>query len=71
MSLTEMLPAIRELPTQDKIRLIRILAQELDTEQDAFPLDPCRIHYLLTPYHAFGAGSALMDAMKKAEAGES
>ena len=65
MSLIKILPAIRELPTQDKIRLIRILAQELDTEQDVFPFDPYRIYYLMTPYHAFRAGTALMDAMKR------
>ena len=30
MTLTEVLPVIRQLPTLDKLRLIRILAQEQD-----------------------------------------
>ncbi|MCX7854537.1 MAG: hypothetical protein N2556_00915 [Anaerolineae bacterium] len=68
MSLTEILPAIRQLPASDKIRLIRILAEELDTAQDLFPFEPYRIYYLATPYNVFGAGRALMDAMKAADA---
>jgi len=64
MTLTDILSAIRQLPTLDKIRLIRVLAQELDTEKDIFPFEPYKIYYLSTPYQAFGAGKALMDAMK-------
>ncbi len=66
MSLTEILPAVRQLPTLDKIRLIRILAEELDVEKNIFPFEPYRIYYLATPYDAFGAGKALMDAMTNA-----
>jgi hypothetical protein len=69
MSLTEMLPAIRQLPTLDKIRLIRILAEELDTEKDISPFEPYKVYYLPTPYNAFGAGKALTDAMNKADSG--
>ena len=64
MTLTDILSAIRQLPTLDKIRLIRVLAQELDTEKDIFPFEPYKIYYLSTPYQTFGAGKALMDAMK-------
>ena len=64
MTLTDILSAIRQLPTLDKIRLIRVLAQELDTEKDIFPFEPYKIYYLSTPYQAFGAGKALMDAMR-------
>lgn len=67
-SLTEILPAVRQLPALDKIRLIRILAEELDTAQDIFPFEPYRVYYLATPYNVFGAGRALMDAMKVADA---
>jgi hypothetical protein len=69
MTLIEILPAVRQLPTLDKIRLIRILAQELDTEEVSFPFEPYKIYYLMTPYNVFGAGKALMDAMKSTEAG--
>ena len=64
MTLTDILSAIRQLPTLDKIRLIRVLAQELDTEKDLFPFEPYKIYYLSTPYQTFGAGKALMDAMR-------
>ena len=66
MSLTEILPAVRQLATLDKIRLIRILAQELDTEKDIFAFEPHKIYYMVTPYNVFGAGRALMDAMRTA-----
>jgi hypothetical protein len=68
MTLTEVLPVIRQLPTLDKLRLIRILAQELDTAENIFPFEPYKIYYLATPYNVFGAGKALIDAMKMPEA---
>ncbi len=64
MTLTEILPTIRQLPVLDKIRLIRILAEELDVEANIFPCEPYKIYYLVTPYNMFGAGKALMDAMR-------
>ncbi|RME43917.1 MAG: hypothetical protein D6791_14375 [Chloroflexi bacterium] len=67
MTLTEILPAVRQLPALDKLRLIRILAEELDLEQDISPFEPYKIYYLPTPYNTFGAGKALMDAMKTAD----
>jgi hypothetical protein len=63
MSLTELLPSIRQLAAFDKLRLIRILAEELDTDEDIFPLQPNKIYYLPTPYNSFGAGRLLMAAM--------
>ena len=67
MTLTELLPAVRQLPAQDKLRLIRILAEELDVKADMFPFQPNRIYALPTPYNSFGAGEKLMDAMKQTE----
>ena len=67
MTLTEILPTIRQLPVLDKIRLIRILAEELDIETNIFPFEPYKIYYLVTPYNMFGAGKALMDAMRTAD----
>lgn len=63
MSLTELLPAIRQLPALEKVRLIRILAEELDTDEDISPLQPNKLYYLPTPYHSFGVGRLLMSAM--------
>ncbi len=65
MTLEEILPAIRQLPAQDKLKLIRILAEELDVKADIFPFQPNRIYYLPTPYNSFGVGKALIDALKR------
>ena len=65
MTLAELLPAIRQLPALEKLRLIRILAEELDTAADIAPFEPHKIYYLPTPYNTFGAGRALMQAMQQ------
>lgn len=65
MSLTELLPSIRQLPAFEKVRLIRILAEELDTTEDISPLQPNKLYYLPTPYASFGAGRVLMTAIAK------
>ena len=67
MTLAELLPAIRQLPALDKLRLIRILAEELDTAEDIAPFEPHKVYYLPTPYNTFGAGSALMQAMQQTD----
>ena len=67
MTLAEVLPTIRLLPAFDKLRLIRILAQELETLEDISPLEPHKVYDLPTPYDSFGAGKALMDMMKVAD----
>jgi len=66
MTLIEILPAVRQLPALDKLRLIRILAEELDTNEAIFPFEPGKIYYLATPYNTFEAGKALMSAMTSA-----
>ncbi len=63
MSLIELLPSVRQLPALDKLRLIRILAEELDSDEDIYPLQPNKIYYLPTPYNSFGVGRLLMAAM--------
>lgn len=63
MSLTELLPSVKQLPALDKLRLIRILAEELDSNEDIYPLQPNKIYYLPTPYNSFGVGRLLMAAM--------
>jgi hypothetical protein len=67
MTLGEILSAVRQLPTADKLKLIRILAEDLDTGEDIFPLTPHKVYYLPTPYHAYGAGKVLLDAMQTGE----
>jgi hypothetical protein len=67
MTLAELLPAIRQLPALDKLRLIRILAEDLDTADDIAPFEPHKIYYLPTPYDTFGAGRALMQALQQTD----
>ncbi len=66
MTLTELLPTIRQLSAIDKRELIRILIAEEEIGEDIFPLEPYQIYYLPTPYETFGAGTALMEAMNLA-----
>jgi hypothetical protein len=64
MTLAQILPEAQRLSAVDKLKLIRILTEELDLGDDISPLVPHTIYYLATPYDSFGAGQALMDAMK-------
>ena len=66
MTMTELLPSIRQLSSAEKLRLIRILAEELDTQEGMLPFQPDKVYFLPTPYHSFGAGRALMEAMEQA-----
>ncbi|NJK68734.1 MAG: hypothetical protein HC849_16040 [Oscillatoriales cyanobacterium RU_3_3] len=70
MTLTELLPTIRQLSAIEKRELIRILMAEEDISEDIFPLEPYKIYYLPTPYDNFGAGAALMQAMNLANSNE-
>jgi len=63
MTLAELLPEIQHLPAADKLKLIRVLAEELDDGVDISPLVPHKVYYLPTPYDMVGAGRALMNAM--------
>ena len=67
VALAELLPALRQLPALDKLRLSRILAEDLDTAEDIAPFKPHKMYYVLTPYQTFGAGRALMQAMPQTE----
>jgi hypothetical protein len=64
MSLAEVLPDIRALSRLDKIRLIQILAQEL--EQDASELiEPGQSYPVWSPDQAFTAAAALLRALEE------
>ncbi len=55
---------VQQLPIADKIQLLHVLVAELDAiKEDIFPLEPHHVYNLPTPYNAFGAGQALMEAM--------
>jgi len=67
MTLAEVLPAARQLSAIEKLKLIRILVEDLDTAEAIAPLEPFKIYNLPTPYDSFGAGAVLMDALKPAD----
>jgi hypothetical protein len=57
MTLAEVLPGARQLSAAEKLKLIRILAEDLDTAEDISPLEPFK------PYDSFGAGAILMASL--------
>lgn len=70
-TLNELIPIIRTLPTLDKLRLIRVLATELENMGDVFPLEVNKTYYLPTPYNSFGAAAILAEAMESYQQEES
>jgi hypothetical protein len=65
MTLAEVLPAARRLSVTEKLKLIRILAEDLDMAEDISPLEPSKTYDLPTPYDCFGAGAILMGAFNQ------
>ena len=64
MTLTEILTAARQLSIMEKLKLIRILSEDLETAEDISPLEPFKTYDLPTPYNSLGAGAALMQALE-------
>ena len=65
MTLADVLPAIRQLSATEKLKLIRILAEDLDIDNNIAPLEPFKTYDLPTPYNNFGAGAILMETLNK------
>jgi len=70
MSLTEVLPAARRLSAAEKLKLIRILAEDLEMAEDIAPLEPFKTYDLPTPYDCFGAGAVLMETLKRSDSSQ-
>jgi hypothetical protein len=51
------------LPALDKLRLIHILAEELEDAKEIFPFESGKTYYLPTPYNSYGAAAILTEAM--------
>jgi hypothetical protein len=64
MTLSEVLPSIRQLSIIEKLKLIRILAEDLESAEDISPLEPFKTYNLPTPYNNFEAGTVLMQALE-------
>ncbi|MBW4538947.1 MAG: hypothetical protein KME43_07335 [Myxacorys chilensis ATA2-1-KO14] len=67
MTLAEVLPAARQLSAAEKLKLIRILAEDLEIAEDISPLEPFKTYDLSTPYDCFGAGAVLMEVLKQSD----
>jgi hypothetical protein len=70
MTLLELLPAVRQLPDHEKLKLIRILAEELDSDDEIFPFEPNKIYYLHTPYNTFGVAELLAEGLSNSGSDE-
>ena len=68
MTLADVLPAARRLSAAEKLKLIRILAEDLDVSEDVAPLEPFKTYDLPTPYDCYGAGAVLIEAFKQPDA---
>jgi len=64
MSLAEMLPEIRSLSAADKLRLIRLLAAQVDVEGDIAPLEHGRTYIVSTPAFEPGASAVLKQELR-------
>lgn len=53
------------LSSRDKLKLIRILSEELEASQDIAPLESFKTYNLPTPYNSFGAGEILIEALSE------
>ena len=67
MTLAEVIPVARRLSATEKLKLIRILAEDLDMAEDISPLEPLKTYDLPTPYNNFGAGAVLMEALEQSK----
>lgn len=65
LTLTEIMPAIRQLPTNDKLKLIRLIAEDLESSENHLNLEPGETYILPTPYNSWGAARILADALAK------
>lgn len=67
MTLTDLLPSIRKLKSTEKIKLIRILAEELETDKNIEPLKSNHTYNLPTPYDNYGAAKILMETLNQSK----
>jgi hypothetical protein len=65
MTLIELLPAVRQLSAPEKLKLIRLLAEDLEKAEDISPLEPFKTYEITTPYNTFGAGAVLMESLNQ------
>lgn len=64
MTLAEVIPAARQLSAIEKLKLIRVLVEDLDITEDIAPIEPFKTYDLPTPHDMFGAGAILMGTVR-------
>ncbi|WP_263971768.1 hypothetical protein [Leptolyngbya ohadii] len=62
-----MLPAVRRLSASEKLKLIRILAEDLEAAEDISPLESFKTYDLPTSYDCYVAGAELMEALEQSD----
>ena len=63
MSLPDLLPEVSALSRADKLRLIQLLAQELERDERDL-IEPGRSYPLWSPDRAFSAAATLLQALE-------
>jgi hypothetical protein len=68
ITLIDLLPNIRQLTFLDKLRLIRLLAEEIEIRQNQEQtyFEPYKTYFLHTPPFEVGAAAILMQALSEA-----
>ena len=66
MTLAEVLPAVRQLTAPEKLKLIRLLAEDLDKDEASSLFEHGKVYNLPTPYDSYGAAQVLADALAAA-----
>ncbi len=67
LSLAEIVPMARQLTSVDKLRLIRILAEEIEASENIAPFVVGATYHISTAYDAMGAARTLADALSSAD----
>lgn len=65
MSLAEVLPTVQQLSRRDKVKLARILLDDVDTEEDNLPLEANKSYYIATPYGMYGVAGKLIKTLEQ------
>jgi hypothetical protein len=64
MSLTDLLPVVRDLPHQDKLYLLQFLANSLAQEEGLPEIRPGTEFPVWSPYEAYTAADAMQRALE-------
>jgi hypothetical protein len=63
MTLAEVLPAVRQLTAPEKLKLIRLLAEDLERDEVSLLFEQGKVYHLPTPYDSYGAAQVLAEAL--------